>query len=93
MGKCYFCETEYSEGKIHFSDSCLKCELDLHICFNCEFFDELSPDQCRESSADRVVEKDKKNFCDYFSVAKHSLKNKISNKEKVLSEAEALFKK
>ena len=34
---------------------------------NCRFYDSSAYNDCSEPAADRVVEKDKANFCDYFS--------------------------
>ena len=33
---------------------------------NCDFYDAGAYNQCREPQAERVLEKEKGNFCDYF---------------------------
>ena len=50
-------------------DTCLGCGADLHCCRNCEFFDLQFHNQCREPQAERQVDKESGNFCDYFSFA------------------------
>lgn len=56
----------------------------------CTFYDQNSYNDCREPSADRVVEKEKSNFCDYFQLG---ASNKIDNaKDKFLAQASKLFK-
>ncbi len=58
----------------------------------CRFFDQKAYNQCREPSAERIIDKEKANFCDYFSLG-DSVGAEISEKDKFLSAAEALFKK
>jgi hypothetical protein len=48
--------------------------------------------ECRESQADRVVEKEKANFCDYFKPSGSSSGNAAS-RDSLKSAADALFKK
>ena len=45
---------------------CRKCHAQLHVCKLCEFYDVHVADQCREPVADRVMEKERANFCGYF---------------------------
>jgi len=48
-------------------DSCLHCRTDLHCCLNCTFYDPAYHNQCREPQAERQVDKQVGNFCEYFS--------------------------
>ena len=48
------------------SDTCPYCRADLRCCKMCQFYDPKAYNDCRESMADRVVEKEKANFCDYY---------------------------
>jgi hypothetical protein len=48
-------------------DACLGCGSDLHCCRNCRFHDPGSHNQCREPQAERQVDKEAGNFCDYFN--------------------------
>ncbi len=48
-------------------DVCLRCHADLHCCLNCTFYDPRRDNQCREPQAERQVEKQAGNFCEYFS--------------------------
>jgi hypothetical protein len=71
---------------------CPSCGADLHCCLNCTFYDKGSYNNCLESQAERVLEKSRSNFCDYFSfklVCKNSGSADFSSKDKL----EALFKK
>lgn len=46
---------------------CRACRAQLHVCRLCEFFDPHVANQCREPVADFVKEKERANFCDYFT--------------------------
>jgi hypothetical protein len=56
----------------------------------CAFYDTNSYNECREPAADRTLEKEKANFCDYYKLGTSSDKN--TEKEDALSKANALFK-
>ena len=94
MLNCFSCfkEIQIINNKVSYREECLACHADVHVCKNCEFYDLSAYNECRESSADRVVEKDRANYCDYFSV---SMKGKGPNNQKdtLKAAAEALFKK
>jgi hypothetical protein len=47
-------------------DTCLRCGNDLHCCYNCAFHDVGHHNECREPQAERQVDKEAGNFCDYF---------------------------
>ena len=90
---CFHCQNvNASESKIGFRDECMKCRSDLHVCKNCEFYDKNSYNECREPSADVVREKEKFNFCDFFS-PKATGASALDDKAKLKAAAEALFKK
>lgn len=48
------------------TDACPFCGADLKVCMNCRFYDEAAYNSCREPRAERVVDKGRANFCDYF---------------------------
>ena len=49
-------------------DACLACGSDLHCCRNCRFYDPTMNNACREPQAERQVDKEQGNFCDWFSL-------------------------
>ena len=68
MNICLHCKKEVIiEGKVERTDTCQHCNSDLKCCMNCSFYDAAVYNACRESQADRCVEKDKANFCVYFN--------------------------
>ncbi|MBN8541346.1 MAG: hypothetical protein J0L82_13220 [Deltaproteobacteria bacterium] len=72
-------------------DECEKCRADVHVCRNCRHYDPKSYNECREPQADRIQEKSRANFCDFFLPGTAS--GGISEREKQKAAAEALFKK
>ena len=47
--------------------ACSKCDCDLHACRNCRFYDPTKHNQCAETQAEWVRDKEASNYCDYFS--------------------------
>jgi hypothetical protein len=67
--RCWNCaaEIETTTGaRILSKDSCPKCDRDLHVCMNCRFYDPHYHNECRETQAEWVRDKEKANYCDYF---------------------------
>lgn len=68
MKTCYFCDGILaSDIVVYRSTRCPHCGKDLKICRNCRFFSPDAPNQCLESMAEPVQEKERANFCDWFS--------------------------
>lgn len=71
MHVCHNCNTEITTVKIlSRSDTCPNCDSDLRCCLNCTFYDTFSYNECKENQAERITEKDKANFCDFFKFRK-----------------------
>ena len=70
MANCFHCKKELESGhRPGRGESCPKCGSDLKVCLNCKFYDSGAYNQCREPSAERVVEKDRANFCEFFELS------------------------
>ena len=67
---CWKCHKEITIEKPVRGDECPLCHADLHVCKACEFYESGAHNDCRESSAEFVSDKERGNFCDYFSPAK-----------------------
>lgn len=92
--QCFNCQKTLTleEQFIARKEECPHCYSDLHSCRACHFYDTQSYNECRETMADRITEKEKSNFCDYFKI-KNKFDNVNQEKEDLLSAADALFKK
>jgi hypothetical protein len=90
---CFNCgkETGFTEF-VGRRDTCPHCGADSRVCKNCEHYDPKVYNECREPSAERVLEKDRSNFCDQFTM---TTRNQSGNKTKLdpRKAAEDLFKK
>ena len=72
---CFHCGREIAiKERIGFRDRCPACDRPAHACLNCGFYDPAYNNQCRENQAERVVDKERANFCEYFNPAKAGAK-------------------
>src|SRR5947208_5516896 len=66
--QCHFCGAPVTVGEPVPRDSeCESCRRDLRCCRNCRHYDTRYNNSCRESMADPVEDKERRNFCEYFS--------------------------
>jgi len=64
---CYFCKEEILvEDKVARNDTCPNCDRDLRCCKQCKFYDQSAYNDCKEVAAERIVDKERANFCDFF---------------------------
>ncbi len=49
---------------------CESCRRDLRSCANCRHYDTRYNNSCRETMADPVEDKSRRNFCEYFSFSR-----------------------
>ena len=66
---CWKCrqKIEYPTGsRVGTRDTCPKCGSNLHACRNCHFYDPAKHNQCAETQAEWVRDKEAANYCDYF---------------------------
>lgn len=91
-GSCWNCGNHLTALDYGRGDTCSNCGRDTKVCKGCEFFDPTSNNQCRENQAERVVDKERSNFCDYFKPSSHKGTEGRSATD-LKAAAEALFKK
>lgn len=94
-GFCHHCGRvmEFSE-KVFRDDTCPSCGADVRCCLNCSEYDESAPNQCREPQVEKVVVKDRRNFCEYFTLGEKKLVTAGADKAaEAKRKLEALFKK
>ena len=93
MVRCAFCNREIEfEGRVSRSDTCPHCSRDLRCCLQCQFYDPGSYNECKEVVAERVVDKERENFCDYF-ILKGAKESEFGKKAIAKQALEDLFKK
>ncbi len=91
--ECAFCGEEIDIGdKVARADTCPFCGGDIRCCKQCSFYDPHAYNECKEVSAERIVDKERANFCDYF-VAKSLSPKRVNRSQDARDALEALFKK
>jgi len=66
---CWYCGSPITDPMpIGRSLRCQSCGKDLRSCKNCRFFLPGAQGGCRESSAEGQPDKERANFCDWFSL-------------------------
>jgi hypothetical protein len=93
---CFSCGApiELSAGeRVGFADTCESCNADLHVCRNCRFHDPSAYNECRESSAERVRDRDRANRCEYFSPGDREAGADHAARDTARSALDDLFKK
>jgi hypothetical protein len=94
--QCFACgaSRELASGeRIGFRDCCEACGVDLHVCRNCVHHDPSAYNECRESSAERVGDRERANRCDYFAPGDRVSAGEGRGPERTRDALEALFKK
>lgn len=68
MPQCQFCGAAVTLGEpIPRESSCEKCLRDLRCCRQCRHYDPALNNSCRETEADLVEDKERRNFCEFFA--------------------------
>jgi hypothetical protein len=95
MNICSLCKKEIEIDKyISRKAECPKCGGDLHICLNCNFYDESSHNKCLEPGAEFQRTRERANFCDYFVFKTGGLKSPAEKeKEEARKNLDDLFRK
>lgn len=87
---CHACRHSWTyQAPLERRAECSKCHRDAHVCLNCVFYDTGAHHECREEQAEWVKEKDRANFCSYFSARTSTAQ--VSEAEKALSKLQSLF--
>ncbi len=90
-GNCWHCGKELAPLDYGRQDSCPSCGRDTRTCKGCVNYERGIDNDCREPQAERVVDKEKANFCDYFKPG--SQKGAATSRDSLKAAADALFKK
>jgi len=75
MYACHFCGAAVEDPRaVYRTSSCAGCGRDLKICLNCRFYSPGSHGDCAETIDELVREKDRANFCTFFSMRDRAAK-------------------
>jgi hypothetical protein len=93
---CYSCNAavELATGeRIGFRDTCDQCDSDLHTCANCGHHDTSAYNQCRESNAEWVSDRERANRCEYFVFGDPAGGSAVGEQSRARNSLDDLFKK
>ncbi len=93
---CFSCsaQTELPPGsRIGFRDECERCGSDLHVCRNCALYDPSAYNECREPNAERILERERANRCDYFTPGEGGPGSGTEKQDASKAKLDDLFKK
>ncbi|MEK6300901.1 MAG: hypothetical protein AABO41_09285 [Acidobacteriota bacterium] len=92
---CHHCKNEVKlEAPVARADECPHCAADLHCCLNCLHYDPSMSNRCREPQAEWVSDREKANFCDFFTPNKSASAGGLNKPATSTRDAfDSLFKK
>ena len=68
MKLCHRCGNKLDvTERVSRNETCPHCGSSLHSCLNCAFYDRNAHNQCREPQSEYVSDREKANFCDFFT--------------------------
>lgn len=91
---CKKCGKPVLVTEIFRTTTCPDCGADLHSCVNCKFYSVNSHFDCRETIQEPVVDKERANFCDFYSLNPVPFKTddrQARAKAQAKAQAQALF--
>ena len=90
---CWKCNASLADVLLPLSRlaKCKSCNADLHVCRLCQFYDTTVSNACIEPVAEKVTDKQHKNFCGYFQPAPISGRPINSAGDQAKSQLDALF--
>lgn len=93
MPVCAFCGAEVEIiDRVGRLDECPSCKRDLHSCLQCKFYDRSFHNQCTENQSPYVSDKERANFCEFFSFGRE-VEGERRASEESKRKLETLFKK
>lgn len=92
QGTCWHCGQSLTGTDYQRENRCPACGRATHACRNCRFFAPGRPNECQEPLVERVIDKERPNFCDYFEPAAQRDTGSRASADDLLKAAEDLFK-
>ncbi|MBF0426263.1 MAG: hypothetical protein HQL66_10660 [Magnetococcales bacterium] len=94
VGTCWGCGSGLALIHLGYREVCPQCGRDTRVCRNCGHHDPGCYNECRETQAERVMEKDRATFCEFFHIRRTDKRKTPPNPALAARQAaEALFKK
>lgn len=91
-GTCWSCGHPLAAVDFGREGHCPSCGKASHVCRNCRFYAPGRPNDCIEPIAERVVDKERPNFCDLLEPVARTGGAAKPSADDLKAAAEALFK-
>lgn len=92
-GTCWHCGRGLTAADYGREATCLNCGKPTRVCRNCSHYAPGRPNECLEPMVERVIEKERSNFCELFDPSDRPPGEKSAPSEDALRKAaEDLFK-
>ena len=93
--ECQFCGAAIAlAAPIPRDAECASCGRDLRCCRNCRHYDPAYNNACRETEAEPVADKERRNFCEFFEPSRARFRSASSARAtQARAKLDALFKK
>lgn len=92
--RCWKCGADLKSVPRPFSRfaECPRCRVELHVCRMCRHYDRRYIGECSHDFADKVLVKDKANFCGHFRPSPHAFEGADDpEREKARQRLSSLF--
>jgi hypothetical protein len=80
------------QDKVRRSDECPHCRTDMRSCKNCQYYDPGAHNECSETIAEYINDKERGNFCGMYRAFKGE-REAGEDIDSAKAKLEALFKK
>jgi len=91
---CHACgATGVPDDPVPRESVCERCGADLRCCRNCRHWDARYHNECKETEADPVTDKSRRNFCEFFDYSSVPFAKATHRAAEARARLEALFKK
>jgi hypothetical protein len=93
LGKCWHCRQALEAADYGRETTCRSCGKPTRVCRNCRWYAPSRPNQCEEPAVERVLDKEKPNFCELFEATLTPLQSGVATSDDAIRKAaEDLFK-
>ena len=92
-GTCWSCGHPLAAADFGREARCPSCGKATHACRNCRFYAPGRANDCLEPIAERVIDKERPNFCDLFEPVRRGGPAAKPSADDLRAAAEALFRR
>jgi len=92
IGRCWNCRKELTKADYGRETNCSSCGKATRVCRNCRHFAPGRPNDCVEPMAERVMDKERANFCELFDPTNRPASTVSPAADDLVKGAEDLFK-